>query len=342
MRGTSRFVFVLAAFAATLSADALQDGVMAFHEGRYSTAIALLREAVKISSDERARVFLALAQAATNDCKSALPVLTTALRSNTGELGRLAGLSTAKCQSSMGDTAGALQTLGTLNARFAKDADILYLSAEIEMTAFNNTTFAMFQQTPSSYRTHELSAEILEIQERFADAASEYKKAIALNPSAPDLHFRMGRAILLRGHDPDALTEAASAFAAELKISPEDSACYYQLAQIAQVKGDPAAARTQYEKALQLSPGFVSSLVALGKLDLQQNDAARAIPLLRKATDLEPDNETAHYALLNAYRNTGDMDRARKEKAILDRLQKPSDTEFSDFLKKLDSKAPAQ
>ncbi len=68
------------------------------------------------------------------------------------------------------------------------------------MKAFNDSTLAMFQRTPASYRVHELSAEIFEVQSRYDEAVAEYQKAIDMNPQAPDLHFRLGRAILLAGH----------------------------------------------------------------------------------------------------------------------------------------------
>ena len=79
-------------------------------------------------------------------------------------------------------------------------------------------------------------------------------------------------------------------------------------------------------------------MIALGKMEPPD----KAIPLLTKAVELQPANETAHYALLTAYRNAGQLDKAKAEKAILDKLQKPPDGEFSDFLKKLGEKPPAQ
>jgi Tfp pilus assembly protein PilF len=83
-------------------------------------------------------------------------------------------------------------------------------------------------------------------------------------------------------------------------------------------------------------------MIGLAKIYLQQNETARALPLLEKAATLQPDNEAAHYALLKAYRNSGNMEQAKEQKAILDRLQKPPDSEFSDFLKKLGDKTPRQ
>ena len=317
-------VIKLAAF---LWLSTTEEGIAAFHQGRYSVAIAKLRE----SRDPQGQLFLALAQAGQGDCKTALPELTRAS-------GRLAGLAAAKCYSVTGDTAAASGVLERLSQQYPNDADVLYLSAKLHMKAFNDATFAMFQRAPASYRVHELSAEIFEVQNRYGEAVAEYKKAIEVNPNGVDLHFRLGRAILLESHDPQMLNAAAAEFQAELKVSPEDSACEFQLGQIALAKSDNAEAKAHFERALSLSPDFVQALVALGKLSPPE----KAIPLLTQATKLQPTNESAHYALLTQYRNAGQLDKAKSEKAILDRLQKPPDGEFSDFLKKLGEKQPAQ
>jgi hypothetical protein len=42
---------------------------------------------------------------------------------------------------------------------------------------------------------------------------------------------------------------------------------------------------------------------------------------------------------MTAYRDAGDLEHAKGEKAILDRLTKPSDSEFSRFLQKLGEKS---
>ena len=63
-----------------------------------------------------------------------------------------------------------------------------------------------------------------------------------------------------------------------------------------------------------------------------------AIRLLSRAAELQPKSETAHYNLMLAYRNAGRPDDARKEKAIVNGLQKPPEGEFTDFLKKLGEK----
>lgn len=336
------FAFALLAVVLIASDSGREAGIAAFKEGRYSVALKNLTPAATDPGDKTARVFLSLTKAALGECKTALPDLTADADSLDPVLYRLAGLAAVKCYCVIGDTTEAFSLLKRLEARFPSDADVLYTAAKLHMTAFNDATFAMFERVPASYRVHELSAEIFEIENRYSDAIAEYRKAIALNPSAPDLHFRLGRAILLQSHNPQALEQASAEFRAELKVSPEDSASEFQMGQIAQAQGKSADARLHFERAVSLSPGFVQALIALGKIHLQNKQYTEAISALTRATQVQPGNETAHYALLTTYRNSGQLDRAKAEKAILDRLQKPPQGEFSDFLKRLGEKHPEQ
>jgi tetratricopeptide (TPR) repeat protein len=318
---------------AALPQGAANEGIQAFKEGRYSVALDKLQRA----TDPTSIAFLALTRAALGDCKSALPVLL-ATSSTDVQTYRLAKIGAVKCYTASNDWPKAFGLLDGLAQQFPNDADILYLNAKLHMKAFNDATLAMFQRTPSSYRVHELSGEIFEVEERFSDAAAEYRKAIESAPNAPELHYRLGRAILLQSHNPDALTEAAGEFRKELERSPEDSACEFQLGQIAQVQGPTSEAAAHFERALKTSPEFVNAMIALAKIRTQNKEYQPAIDLLLHATALQPANETAHYALLTVYRNSGQLQKASAEKETLDRLQKPPQGEFSDFLKKLGEK----
>ena len=329
---------ILAGILLPAALNASDDGITAFKEGRYSVALVKLKGA----NDQTSRAFLALSQAALGDCKVALPALAGNAGLADSTLARLSGLAAVKCYTAVGDNPNAFALLDRLERHFPSDPDVLYISAKLHMKAFNDSTYAMFQRAPSSYRVHELSAEIFEVQNRYSDAISEYRKAIEMNPNAPDVHFRLGRALLLESHNPETLDQAAAEFRSELKLSPEDGACEFQLGQIAQVQGKTAEAKSHFERAISLSPNFVQALIALGKLKSEERKYPDAISLLSRATELQPANESAHYALLTAYRNAGDMDKAKAEKATLDRLQKQPEGEFSEFLKKLGEKQPEQ
>jgi len=336
------FALVLISIGPLAGQSARETGIAAFKQGRYSVAIKELKQAATDPRDQVARVFLALTEAALGECKTALPGLTVNADSLDAAVYRLAGLAAVRCYSVTGDSAGASSLLKRLETRFPNDADVLYTSAKLHMKAFNDATFAMFERVPASYRVHELSAEIFEIENRYSDAVAEYHKAIALNPNAPELHFHLGRAILLQSHSREALQEASAEFRSELKLSPEDSASEFQLGQIAQAQGKTGDAKTHFARAVSLSPTFVQALVALGKIHLQNKQYEDAVSVLKRATHLQPANESAHYALLTAYRDSGQMDKAKSEKIILDRLQKPPQGEFSDFLKRLGEKPAEQ
>ncbi len=312
-----------------------EQGIAAFGAGRYSVALEKLKNSR--SDDLQGQTFWALTEAAMGHCDAALPRLL-AVDENHLDLFRLANLAAVKCYSAANHYSQTFSLLDKLQHKFPNDPDVLYLSAKLHMKAFNDATYSMFQRAPNSYRVHELSAEIFEVENRYGDAVAEYKKAIEMNPSAPDLHFRLGRALLLEGHNPDSLKNASEAFLAELKASPEDGACEFQLGQIAQVEGKREDAKAHLERAITLSPNFVQALIALGKINTQEKQFDRAIARLTRAVDLQPSNETAHYALLTAYRDSGDMDKAQAEKAKLDQLQKPPEGEFTDFLNKLGEK----
>lgn len=343
MRAIRTFAVGLLAVGLASSAEsAREQGVQAFSEGRYSVALQQLKTASQDSSDKTAPVFLALTYAALGDCKSALPELSNYSEIVDAQLSKMAGLAAVNCYATTNDSAHVFSSVHYLEQRFPNDADVLYLAAKQYMKAFNETTMAMFQRTPSSYRVHELSAEIFEVENRYSDAVNEYEKAIGENATAPELHYQLGRAILLSSHSPEALAQAKQAFLKELEVSPEDAVCQFQLGQIATAEGNQTEAQSRFEKAVALTPDFVDALVALGKIDSQQKQYARAIPLLQRAVEKEPTNERAHYALLTAYRNAGQMDKAKEEKTALDRLQKPKQGEFSDFLKRLGEKPSAQ
>jgi tetratricopeptide (TPR) repeat protein len=334
------FGFLLAlACSALAETSEIEKGIAAFNAGKYSLARQLLQGQ---TSDPDAVAFLALTDAATGNCKEALPKLTEAAKSASPKIGRLLSLASAKCEIASGDLPQASAVLQELQRKFPDDADTLYLTAKLHMKAFNDATLQMFQRTPASYRVHQLSAEIFEVQNRYSDAIAEYRKAIELNPSAPDLHYRLGRAILLDSHSAKAMEEAAAEFRSELKLSPEDAACEFQLGQIARAQGDGTAARSHFERALSLSPGFPEAMIALGKIYSQTKQYDKAIAVLTQAAALQADNEAAHYALMTAYRDSGDLEKAKKENAILNGLQKEPEGEFSEFLKKLGAQQPKQ
>ncbi len=336
-------VFACLLFPLFAADSPLQRGVADFQKGRYSVAAQELQQALAADPhDEHARAFLALTRAATGHCAEAIPALTAATESSDKDLGRLAGLSLVECLLTNNETAKAISASMRLESAYPADADVLYTAARVHMRAFNDATLQMFRKTPSSYRVNQLSGEIFETQGKFAEAAAEYRKAIEKNPHALNLHYRLGRAILLESHNQDALARASREFEAELALNAEDAAAEFQLGQILAAEGQHDNALRRYEKALSLNADFCEAALAVGRSRVQSKQYAEAIPLLEHAVSLQPDNEAAHYNLMLAYRNSGRMDKARQQQEELKRLQQPPEGEFTDFLKRLGDKPANQ
>ena len=314
--------------------DSFVPGLQAFRNGDYAAAETRFSQ----SSDSRAKTFLALTYAATGRCKQAEPVLETAAGSL--EITKLAGLALAQCRIAASDFDRAALVLAKLRAAYPSDADVLYLSARLQMRQWNDTMYQLYRKAPGSFRVNQISGEVLETQGRFTEAAAEYRKAIEKSPKTIGLHYRLARVLLMESHGPANLDTALREFQAELAINPNDPAAHYQIAQILLLRGKPADADASLKRALSLDPTFVEPMIALGKLRTEQKNFPEAIALLRHAIELNPANEGAHYNLMMAYRNSGDMESARRQKAKLDELQKAPEGEFTEFLKKLGETAP--
>jgi tetratricopeptide (TPR) repeat protein len=319
-------------FAILASADDLETGLQAFAKGNYPEATRLLRQA---SSGDVRDLFLALSQLGSGGCgePQAVQSLQTQLtKLDDAKLKRLAAIGISQCLPPH-------QALAALQS-VEPDPDVLYQIARLHTKAFNDTVFTLYQKAPASYRVNQLSAEILEMQGKLPEAEAEFRKAIEKNPQALNLHFRLGRTLLLQAQGPAALAAARAEFEKELALNPADAAAEFQVGQLLIAEGKSAEARPRLEAALKLKPKFPEALFALAKLDAQQRNYSKAIPLLEELVRLQPNHEGGHYNLMLAYRATNQMDKAQAEKATLDKLQKPPEGEFTEFLKKLGEKKP--
>ena len=336
--------FTILAMAPLLGAQSLVDAVAAFHKGHYAQARQMLVKIVAASPDDSAaRTFLALSRAATGGCPEAAGDLQQQFNRNPDmTLRRLSGIALVQCALAGNKLEDAWPVLDQLKKNFPSDADVLYEVARVHMRAWNDAVFQMYQKAPASFRVNQLSAEIFETQGRYRDAAAEYRKAIEKNPMALNLHYRLGRAMLLESHDPANLRDARKEFEAELGLNPEDAVAEYQIGQILLAEQNSAEAAARFERAVSLNGDFAEALVALAKTKSDAKKYGEAIPLLERAVKLQPTSEPAHYSLMLAYRNGGKMEDAEREKAVLDKLERPPEGEFTDFLKKLGEKAPKQ
>ena len=120
-------------------------------------------------------------------------------------------------------------------------------------------------------------------------------------PGAPEIYppaqrdVELAVAALQSGKKSDAVQHIRSA----LKRSPNSPDVHYLAGYVAELDGNSAGARAEYEAAIKIFPRHLASQTALGDLLLRTGDSA-AIPHLEKALDVGPNSWRAHWLLAEA------------------------------------------
>ena len=109
-------------------------------------------------------------------------------------------------------------------------------------------------------------------------------------------------------------------FNAELANDPRNGNAAYELAYLQAEGGNTAAAAEQYEKLIRMYPDFEEALVGLAGIDLANQKAGEAVPLLERAVKLRPDDEVAWWRLAQADRAVGNREGQQKALATFNKL----------------------
>jgi Flp pilus assembly protein TadD len=141
-------------------------------------------------------------------------------------------------------------------------------------------------------------------------AAVELKRA-AENASLPFAHYYLGVLNRQQGR----LDLAATEFAKEIEIAPENPSAYKDLAEIRLDQSDVQGAVQVLEKGVEHNPDAPDLLATLGRAYLQVPAESRAITVLKRAIVLDPKSGSYHYQLGRAYLKAGRRAEASAEMA---------------------------
>ncbi len=108
--------------------------------------------------------------------------------------------------------------------------------------------------------------------------------------------------------------ESIEAYEAARSLKPDYGPILVKLARLRQ-KSDVAAARSLYEKAVQLAPKNPMAHFGLGECALLSNDPAGAIPHFEKAVDLAPNYSEAREALARCLDTVGKHEHASAQRS---------------------------
>ena len=284
-----------------------------FQQKEYSSAIHEIQTAQRLKPNlPRLDSLLGLSLAELGQFSEALPRLEKGFRDPSDpEVRRMCGLQLLRAYTSLGRDADAVETALALNHLYPKDPEVLYNTGRI----YGNFAYIIMErlhdQDAGSIWMLQAQGEANEAQKSYDAALAAFNHVLLLDPKRPGIHYREGRIYLdryMEGQKPADRDAAMREFAAELAIDPANGNAAYELANMDIDQGNLDKARSLLEGVVKLYPDFPEALIALGRVDLENHDAAEAVTMLKRATKLEPNDEVAWYRLSLAQREAGNRE----------------------------------
>ena len=294
-------------------------GAIYFKERKYESAIRETRTALKLKPGlPRVDTLLGLSLAELSRYEEALPYLEKGFRQSADPDGRrMCGLQLLRAYGGLGRDADAVQTGLALNQLYPNDPEVLYHTGRIYGSYAYTIMERLHDKAPGSIWMLQAQGEANESAKNFGAAVDAYKHVLVLDPHRPGVHYRLGRVYLDQFNatqKPELREAALQEFNAELTNDPDNGNSRYEIANLEAASGHAAEARTQYEELLKRYPEFEEALVGLGGIEVEEQKAQDAVPLLQRATKLRPDDEVAWYRLAQAERAAGN--REAQEQAL--------------------------
>jgi tetratricopeptide (TPR) repeat protein len=197
---------------------------------------------------------------------------------------------------------------------FPNDADILFLSG-CEREAYARPDIHAAARAAVVPRG--ITLDVRSEREELGQAEAFFRRALALNPDAPETRLRLGRVLLLRGRYKEAANELRLATAS----AGEDLLRYYGtlfLGAAEEGLGDYGRATAAYAKGAELYPAAQSPRLALSALARRRGDRRGAVTEIRRVFDLPvfpPARDDPWWTYHTA--------QARNADALLDELRQP-------------------
>ena len=287
-----------------------QLGAVYFQQHAFARAVPSLRQALKLQPGlPKVDILLALCLSELGQFKEALPGLRKAFKQTADDpLRRLAGLQLTRAYTGLEQDDKAVEVALELCRLYPDDPEVLYHGGRLFSNFAYLQTLKLRKVAPDSVFMHLAAGEVKESQGYYNAAIQEYREVLALGPGRPGIHFRIGRALLLRAKQlsgaeaSSARAEAEKEFEEELRRDPTNANAAYELGEIHRQSGEMEKAADLFERALEHYPDFDEAQIGLGRVLVRLGKPEQALPHFQKAVSLNPGNEVAYYQLAQCHR----------------------------------------
>ena len=289
-------------------------GVLLFFQGKPADAIPHFRAALKVQPGlAKIQGLLGMAEDRTLDFDDARKDMEAAFPSLEDRRFQMQlGLELVGLDTESGDLEKAAAILTQLRKANPDNAEVLYAAYRTYSDLAGESMLALSLAAPDSAQMHQLMAHEDYRQGNTTGAVAQYRKAIALDPHLPGIHFELAE-LLRTSKDETVKKEAEQEYRAALREDPQNEKSILRLAEIDAQRGNTEQSYKEYTKAVELQPADADAKLGLAKTLIEMNQTDKALALLEDAVRLEPTNATAHYRLATLYRKMGRADDAKRE-----------------------------
>jgi tetratricopeptide (TPR) repeat protein len=174
------------------------------------------------------------------------------------------------------------------------------------------------------------------------DAIIHYRKAIALDPRLPGMHFELAEA-LMEGTPNEAVVqqEAVRELQSAIQVDGDSPGVECELGRIALLQFHTDEAEAHYKKAYVMDPHNSTAQMGLASLAEKQGHLEQAATWLRQAVASDPLNPDAHYQLCQIDKKLNLDADARKELQLFLDIRASRDKARQLFLEMNPQTAPA-
>ena len=218
-----------------------------------------------------------------------------------------------------GHSDAALKALEGLPATDRVSAEAAYWRARCYERLATTTYLRLYQADPDSYRLHQLMGDLEAAKGDDAKAIEEYRAAIALKPSSPNLHYSLGHLLWKDLKVPEARVELE----AELAMNPRHAGALNDFGNTYLLEHQPNMALPYLARALAADPGNLDIHRDLGTAYSELHDYRKAEQHLEIAISTDHDG-SVHYKLARVYQALGEKEKASREFALSTALNRES------------------